>query len=171
MIRMAMMNMVPSAMGILPGFSSGGVVGKISPGIPYKDYSSGGYTGAGGKYEAAGVVHKSEVVFSQVDVARHGGVQVVEALRLQGKMLGYSNGGIVGATGSKPVNHIRPMSPPQKRSSTGGDITINTTLNYEGKPEDDGNSAKAVESINKNLRESVRRILRDEMRPGAMLYR
>lgn len=171
MIRMAMMNMVQSAMGILPGFSSGGVVGKISPGIPYKDYSSGGYTGAGGKYEAAGVVHKGEVVFSQADVARHGGVQVVEALRLQGKMLGYSNGGIVDATGSKPVNHIRPMSPPQKQSSTGGDITINTTLNYEGKPEDDGNSAKAVESINKNLRESVRRILRDEMRVGGMLYR
>lgn len=35
-------------------------------------YAEGGYTGAGGKYEPAGIVHKGEVVFSQSDVARIG---------------------------------------------------------------------------------------------------
>lgn len=48
------------------------------------NFWSGGYTGAGGKYEPAGTVHKGEVVFSQEDVARAGGVSSVEAMRLTG---------------------------------------------------------------------------------------
>lgn len=44
-------------------------------------FSEGGYTGAGGKYEPAGIVHKGEVVWSQADIRRAGGVPAVEALR------------------------------------------------------------------------------------------
>lgn len=44
-------------------------------------FSEGGYTGAGGKYQAAGVVHKGEVVWSQADIQRAGGVATVEAMR------------------------------------------------------------------------------------------
>ncbi|MRN37213.1 phage tail tape measure protein [Neisseria sp. N95_16] len=47
-------------------------------------FSSGGYTGAGGVNEAAGIVHRGEVVFSQRDVAKFGGWRVVEALRRGG---------------------------------------------------------------------------------------
>lgn len=47
-------------------------------------YAEGGYTGDGGKYEAAGIVHKGEVVFSQDDVRRAGGVEAVEAMRVSG---------------------------------------------------------------------------------------
>ncbi|WP_269914004.1 transglycosylase SLT domain-containing protein [Acinetobacter sp. HY1485] len=47
-------------------------------------FSDGGYTGSGGKYDVAGVVHKGEVVFSQEDVARLGGVGQTEALRKGG---------------------------------------------------------------------------------------
>jgi len=54
-------------------------------------YADGGYTGPGGKYQPAGIVHKGEVVFSQADVARHGGVDNVETMRLRG----YADGGIV----------------------------------------------------------------------------
>lgn len=35
-------------------------------------YADGGYTGAGGKYEPAGIVHKGEYVFTQEDVRRLG---------------------------------------------------------------------------------------------------
>lgn len=56
-------------------------------------FSNGGYTGAGGKYDPAGIVHKGEVVFSQEDIARWGGVGNVEKLRKNG---GYSDGGVVG---------------------------------------------------------------------------
>lgn len=52
-----------------------------------RGYSRGGYTGAGGVHEAAGVVHKGEVVFSQADVRRFGGWRVVENLRRSGGQL------------------------------------------------------------------------------------
>lgn len=47
-------------------------------------FATGGYTGPGGVYEPAGLVHRGEVVFSQGDVARSGGVAAVEAARLGG---------------------------------------------------------------------------------------
>ncbi|QGL94564.1 phage tail tape measure protein [Stenotrophomonas maltophilia] len=58
-------------------------------------YSTGGYTGDGGVHQPAGVVHKGEVVWSQRDVARAGGVEVVEAMRRG--LRGYAEGGQVGA--------------------------------------------------------------------------
>lgn len=58
-------------------------------------FAVGGYTGPGGKYEAAGVVHRGEVVFSQDDIARLGGVRAVEAIRT-GTAPGYADGGVVG---------------------------------------------------------------------------
>lgn len=57
------------------------IVGDIASG---KGFSAGGYTGRGGVHEAAGIVHKGEVVFSQRDVARFGGWQAVEKIRKSG---------------------------------------------------------------------------------------
>jgi hypothetical protein len=48
-------------------------------------WSEGGYTGYGSKNETAGVVHKGEIVWSQEDIQRAGGISTVEALRLNGK--------------------------------------------------------------------------------------
>ncbi|EOW9244895.1 phage tail tape measure protein [Vibrio cholerae] len=64
-------------------------------------FSSGGYTGSGGKFEPAGIVHKGEVVWSQDDINRAGGVGIVEALRkgalnFKEGLKGYANGGVVG---------------------------------------------------------------------------
>lgn len=47
-------------------------------------FSSGGYTGAGAVHQFAGAVHKGEVVFSQNDIAKSGGVQAVENARING---------------------------------------------------------------------------------------
>lgn len=58
-------------------------------------YSDGGYTGHGGKYDPAGIVHKGEVVWSQEDIKRWGGVNVVEAMRTSQPPKGYSDGGLV----------------------------------------------------------------------------
>lgn len=46
-------------------------------------FYDGGYTGDGGKYEYAGPAHKGEVVFSQEDIKRWGGVSNVERMRTQ----------------------------------------------------------------------------------------
>lgn len=81
-------------------------------------WDDGGYTGPGGKHEPAGIVHKGEVVFSQADVARHGGVPVVEAMRL-GKR-GYADGGAV---------DVAPMRLP--RSGAANSNTRGATLSTE----------------------------------------
>lgn len=57
-------------------------------------FDTGGYTGPGGIHEPAGIVHKGEVVWSQADVARAGGVGIVEAMRRG--LMGYATGGAVG---------------------------------------------------------------------------
>ncbi len=100
----------------------GGVFGGISGGMSADRaavYASGGYTGPGGKYEPAGIVHRGEVVWSQEDVARAGGVGVVEAMRKGLK--GFANGGPVGPVG------------PAVTASAGGGINI-SIINKGGQP-------------------------------------
>lgn len=66
----------------------------LRPSSNFTAFDSGGFTGHGGKYEPAGIVHKGEVVFSQDDVRRNGGVSRVESMRLRG----YAGGGVVGGS-------------------------------------------------------------------------
>lgn len=78
-------------------------------------FDTGGYTGPGGIHEPAGIVHKGEVVWSQADVARAGGVGIVEAMRRG--LLGYASGGAVGGgspsvVGLGAVNVIVKNGPP-----------------------------------------------------------
>ncbi|MDC5320942.1 tape measure protein [Acinetobacter baumannii] len=49
--------------------------------IKDQGFAEGGYTGRGGKYQPAGIVHKGEVVWSQKDIKRWGGVGLVEKMR------------------------------------------------------------------------------------------
>ncbi|MDO7456614.1 tape measure protein [Acinetobacter baumannii] len=49
--------------------------------IKDQGFADGGYTGSGGKYEVAGAVHKGEIVWSQEDIKRWGGVGLVEKMR------------------------------------------------------------------------------------------
>jgi len=71
------------------------LLASIKSAIGTYTFSSGGYTGDGGKFEPAGIVHKGEVVWSQEDVARYGGPGAVEAMR-KGQLKPFANGGVVG---------------------------------------------------------------------------
>jgi len=82
LIKMAIVNAMKSAL----GYADGGIVGGGSTQFDAL-FSGGGYTGYGGKYEPAGIVHKGEVVFSQRDVRNHGGVAAVG--RLGGESGGF----------------------------------------------------------------------------------
>ena len=57
-------------------------------------FASGGYTGDGGKYQPAGVVHKGEFVVSKAQVNRLGGAKAVSRMTGQ-PMKGFANGGVV----------------------------------------------------------------------------
>lgn len=65
-------------------------------------WADGGYTGPGGKYEPAGIVHKGEGVLTQAEVASLGGVAGFNALR-QALRRGYADGGLVGGSGRVAV--------------------------------------------------------------------
>jgi lambda family phage tail tape measure protein len=80
-----------SAVQIALGLANVAKIVSTKPG-----FSDGGYTGDGGKYEPAGVVHKGEVVWSQADVAAVGGAAVADAMRPTAG--GYFNGGAVGVS-------------------------------------------------------------------------
>lgn len=146
LVKMAIVNTMKAALG---GYADGGVVGG-------GEYSSGGYTGHGGKYEPAGVVHKGEVVFSQRDVARHGGVAMVERLRLKG----YADGGVVGL-------------PPQTGSlaaANAGNTTVNITINQNGGAESD---SRADTEMGKALAQALPGMIeqwyvKNVARPGAV---
>lgn len=84
--------LLSSLFGGIGGFGGGVNYGALSASGRYL-FDKGGYTGPGGKHQPAGVVHKGEVVFSQDDVRRHGGVSAVEAMRRN--LPGYANGGPV----------------------------------------------------------------------------
>lgn len=62
-------------------------------------FADGGYTGPGGKYQPAGIVHKGEGVLNQGDMARIGGpagfAQLVSTIR---SARGYASGGVGGSS-------------------------------------------------------------------------
>lgn len=66
-------------------------------------FSSGGYTGHGGKYQPAGIVHKGEYVFDKSSTSRIG-VSNLEALR-NGKPLDATLGCVGFGTGSQSVSN------------------------------------------------------------------
>jgi phage-related minor tail protein len=77
----------------LPGMGSASSLlgGLLDPG-----YAAGGFTGAGGKYDPAGIVHRGEYVMSAQAVQRLG-VRNLDAIH-QGALKGYANGGAVGVS-------------------------------------------------------------------------
>ncbi|MEZ2224390.1 phage tail tape-measure protein [Rhizobium sp. RCC_161_2] len=109
--------------------------------IPRPTFANGGYTGPGGKNEPAGIVHAGEVVWSQKDIARAGGVGIVEAMRLGRR--GYADGGVVGEGGPQLVR-AQPDAPvPVRRlradnqndasgSASGVHVTVGVSVDEDG---------------------------------------
>lgn len=132
LIDMAVNGLVEAALGPLfgaagSGSSGGSALGGSISGL--LGFSGGGYTGPGGKDQPAGVVHKGEVVWSQDDVARAGGVAAVEALRRG--MPGYASGGPVAVP---QVNVPTAVATPA--ASSGPAVNLNLTMNVQnGTPE------------------------------------
>ncbi|MBB4402533.1 MULTISPECIES: tape measure protein [Rhizobium/Agrobacterium group] len=107
-------------------FSLFGGGGKSSfPSAPGGLFSEGGYTGDGGKYQPAGVVHKGEYVFDQAAVKAAGGPAAMEAMRRNLK--GYANGGPVGIL-VPSVPSLRSMS----AQSAGVVVNFNPVVDNRG---------------------------------------
>lgn len=117
-------------------------------------FANGGYTGHGGKYDPAGIVHKGEGVLTQEEVKALGGPQGFEDLRKSIRR-GYATGGLVADThrvGMGAVSAIN--SGGGNSSSSGGGTTVN--VNHDPSlavtTRDDGNG---------NIDVYVRKIVED----------
>ena len=112
LIRIAAKQALVRGIAAIAGAFAGGAAGN-NPGTVSDlnsgswGFSTGGYTGNGGKYQPAGIVHAGEVVWSQRDVAAVGGPRAANAMR---PTAGYANGGGPGLPQSRGIGQ---MSAPQ----------------------------------------------------------
>ncbi|MGT5426417.1 phage tail tape measure protein, partial [Escherichia coli] len=118
-----------------------GIVGSIGSAI---GFAGGGFTGTGGKYEPAGIVHRGEFVFTKEATSRIG---VSNLYRL---MRGYADGGYVGGAGS----------PAQMRRAEG----INFNQNNHVVIQNDGINGQAGPQMLKAVYDMARKGAQDELR-------
>ncbi|EOO6029670.1 phage tail tape measure protein, partial [Escherichia coli] len=105
-------------------------------------FATGGFTGTGGKYEPAGIVHRGEFVFTKEATSRIG---VGNLYRL---MRGYAEGGYVGGAGS----------PAQMRRAEG----INFNQNNHVVIQNDGINGQAGPQLMKAVYDMARKGAQDE---------
>ena len=86
-----------------PGIGLGAAIGlsnqidALQKQLASGNYASGGYTGAGGKHQPAGIVHRGEYVVPSQYVNQSSGLPNANFLaQLQNGMRGYAQGGFVG---------------------------------------------------------------------------
>ncbi|MGV7193839.1 phage tail length tape measure family protein [Xanthomonas axonopodis] len=109
MARMAAKRAITGLLGAL--FRQPGAAAVERESIPLQGWDTGGYTGPGGKFAPAGIVHKGEGVLSQRDIASIGGpgafLSLLSTIR-SGR--GYAAGGLVGSTVMAPSSRAGGMS-------------------------------------------------------------
>lgn len=129
MVRMMIQAMIVGPLIKAMGFSDGGLVGGTSPtatsfpvdlggAVAARRLWTGGYTGDGGRFEPAGIVHKGEGVLNQDEIRALGGEAGFNALRRAIRGPGHSAGGI----GGRPM---LPSSPGRTTSAGGVNVTVN----------------------------------------------
>lgn len=122
-------------------------------------FDSGGYTGDGGKYDQAGVVHRGEFVMTKEATQRIG------VGNLYAMMRGYADGGLVG--NKAPMYGLA--------AEQGGGITVNSTvvMNNDGSSNAPNNSSagggigKLVQGI---VNQAITERLGKELKPGGLIW-
>ena len=147
-LKQAMVGIVGSIGSAIGGAFGGGASASTGTAIQAAaanfHFATGGFTGTGGKYEPAGIVHRGEFVFTKEATSRIG---VGNLYRL---MRGYAEGGYVGGAGS----------PAQMRRAGG----INFNENNHVVIQNDGPNGRAGPQLMKAVYEMARKGAQDELR-------
>ena len=99
------------------------------------------------------------MVFFQADIARLGGVGVVEAMRKGQK--GYSDGGVVGSPKLVGFKQTSPQNTDEK-------ISIEVNVTDSGVSTQSSNGEKKL--LGDMIGNAVRAVIRQEKRQGGLLY-
>lgn len=167
LIDMAIQMLIVKPLLSLFGFSGGGLVGGGGGAAP--SFARGGYTGPGGKYEPAGVVHRGEYVMSKQAVERIG-VGNLEAMH-RNALKGFADGGFVGDTPAVRRVHAaaNQNQTPVQQIAISAPITVNGSA---GTPEqNDDLSKKMARELEVTMRTVVADEIRRQSRPGNALNR
>ena len=147
-LKQAMVGIVGSIGSAIGGAVGGGASASggtaIQAAAAKFHFATGGFTGTGGKYEPAGIVHRGEFVFTKEATSRIG---VGNLYRL---MRGYATGGYVGGTGS----------PAQMRRSEGIRFEQNNNVVIQN----DGINGQAGPQLMKAVYDMARKGAQDELR-------
>lgn len=118
-------------------------------------FAEGGYTGGGGKYDPAGVVHKGEFVFTK-EATQRLGVDNLYRLMDAGKR-GYASGGHVG--GSAPMSVTQPTAfiARNPQIAGGGNVQVNLGgINIDGGQQQQPSSNQAnASSLKREFQQMV----------------
>ncbi|ADD56997.1 phage tail tape measure protein [Escherichia coli] len=146
-LKQAMVGIVGSIGSAMGGAFGGGASASTGTAIQAAaanfHFATGGFTGTGGKYEPAGIVHRGEFVFTKEATSRIG---VGNLYRL---MRGYAEGGYVGGAGS----------PAQMRRTEG----INFNQNNHVVIQNDGSNGQAGPQLMKAVYDMARKGAQDEI--------
>ena len=154
-----------TSFGKFMGFSGGGLVPELKYTGGLVGFDEGGFTGIGGKYTPAGIVHKGEYVITKEATARLGR-GFLDHLNYGSVRRGFANGGGVG------VPRLPTMAYQPKSS---GDIAVKVINN--GEPMDamvsqqskNGQLEITVELMRKIAQQESGKMLQENMRYGGML--
>ncbi|WP_368871891.1 phage tail tape measure protein [Proteus terrae] len=134
-------------------------------------FADGGYTGGGGKYDPAGVVHKGEFVFTK-EATQRLGVDNLYRLMDAGKR-GYASGGHVG--GSAPMSVTQPTAFIARNPQVAGG-GVNVTIDMSGVKIETEQQQSAMPNIDvraaeQSLKNKVKSLFISEGREGGDLYK
>ena len=154
-----------TSFGKFMGFSGGGLVPELKYTGGLVGFDEGGFTGIGGKYTPAGIVHKGEYVITKEATARLGR-GFLDHLNYGSVRRGFANGGGVG------VPRLPTMAYQPKSS---GNIAVKVINN--GEPMDatvsqqskNGQLEITVELVRQIAQAEVGTMLQKNMRPGGLL--
>ncbi|QND32408.1 hypothetical protein HB772_09080 [Sinorhizobium meliloti] len=122
-------------------------------------FSEGGYTGDGGKYQPAGVVHRGEYVMSKKATSRIG-VGNLEALH-SGALGGFADGGYVGNAPSIRKPDLRAAN---SNAASGSPVNINTNVTVNATGGDAAQNADLAARVGKQVEQQMRGVVADELR-------
>ncbi|QPE71019.1 phage tail tape measure protein [Escherichia coli] len=156
LLKQAMVGIVGSIGSAIGGAAGGGASASggraIQAAAAKFHFATGGFTGTGGKYEPAGIVHRGEFVFTKEATSRIG---VGNLYRL---MRGYATGGYVGTPGS--------MADSRSQASGTFEQNNHVVINNDGTNGQIGPAAlKAVYDM---ARKGARDEIQTQMRDGGL---
>lgn len=119
-------------------------------------FAAGGYTGDGGKYEPAGVVHRGEYVINAESTKRVG-------LGLLNRLNGYAEGGLVGGAAAG-TGLIAPAAAPML-------VDVDVHLQQSGSGQVNATGTEGLMTqLGKLAGNAVKEAIAREMRPGGLIW-